>query len=107
MTSSARGTAVYNAIAGLSPNFAKLSAAEQSALQTQIQTIFGADLTYVTTNAQVNPASLAALAGIPVATAGSPTAQTGRDNRARAAYRARDDKLMQKGVLPSLICLST
>jgi hypothetical protein len=54
MTSAGRATAIYNQIAA-SANFSKLSAAEQSALQAQIQLIWGTgDLTYIQGNALVN-----------------------------------------------------
>lgn len=85
MTPAARATAIYNKIAA-SPNFSKLSPTEKSALQAQIQSIWGdGDLVYIQTNADVSPSGSPATGGTglenpsgqPVATTGGPTAQTG------------------------------
>lgn len=77
MTASGRGMAIYNAIAA-QPNFSMLSNAEKTALQTQLIAIWGTgDLSYITTNAEADPGTFAAPTGIPVATTGSASAQTG------------------------------
>ena len=58
ISNTGRATAIYNAIAAL-PNFGKLSASEQSALQTQIQAVWGAgDLAYIQANAEADPGTL-------------------------------------------------
>ena len=61
MTGNARATAVYNAIVASNPNFAKLSPAEQNALLTSLQTIWGADVIYLTANVDVLPTAHAGL----------------------------------------------
>lgn len=76
MSASGRGTAIYNQIAA-SANFDKLSDPEKLALKNQLIDIFGADLSYITSNATVNPGTFKAAAGATVATTGTATAQTG------------------------------
>lgn len=76
MTASARANAIYAAASAM-PGFSSLSTAEQNGIKSNIQTIFGADLTYIQANAAVVPGSFAVPAGVPVATAGSAAAQTG------------------------------
>lgn len=71
-----RATAIYNVVAA-QPAFAHLNDAEKLAFLNQLKIIYGADTAYLVANTTVIPGTLAAPAGIPVATAGSPSAQTG------------------------------
>lgn len=82
MTNAGRASAIYNAIASSSASFSKLSAAEKTAMQNQIQAVWGAgDLAYIQTNATVEPDTLNNPAGqvvtIPsTSPPGSPSAGT-------------------------------
>ena len=76
MTASARAAAIVQAISQ-NPNYGKLSSAEKTSLLNQVQAVFGADLTYITTNATVLPTALVTPLGAAVSTAGSAVAQTG------------------------------
>lgn len=61
MTQAGRAAAIYNAISSSSANFSKLSAAEKSAMQTQIQQVWGGgDLVYIQTNAEADPGTFIA-----------------------------------------------
>jgi hypothetical protein len=94
-----RAAAIYKAIVAANSNVAQLSGAvdgggiptaaqvkqpdgtmgpsEKYKLLQGLQTLWGADTGYLQTNAEIAPGSLAAQQGIPVATTGSPAAQSG------------------------------
>ncbi len=59
MNGTDRGDAVYSAMASANPNFSKLSSSEQSTLKSYFETLFSADTTYIKSNAQANPGTLA------------------------------------------------
>lgn len=72
-----RGLAVYNAVIASNPKCAQMTQAEKDALKYNLQITYSADTTYITSNAQINPGTLASQPGQPVSTSGSPSAQTG------------------------------
>lgn len=76
MVGADRASAVYAAVSEQA-GFNDLTAAEKQSVQAQLRTVFSADLAYITSRAQVNPATLQNPSGQPVATAGSPSSQTG------------------------------
>lgn len=75
MTNSGRANAIYNEISS-TPNFSKLSSAEQSTLKSYITSIWGAgDLAYIQANAEADPGMLATTTSTvlaPPGTAGGP-----------------------------------
>lgn len=62
MNGNDRAQAIYNAVAANNPNFSKLSPAEKNQLLTNLQVIYGADTTYIQTNAEADPGTLATTA---------------------------------------------
>lgn len=60
MTAAGRMTALYSAVAANNPNIAKMTDSEQGALKAGMQQFFGADLSYIQSNADVLPATLQA-----------------------------------------------
>lgn len=94
-----RAASIYRAVAAQNPNIARLSGSvdasgvptsspvkrpdgsmgisEKYAMLLSLRALWGADTSYLVANTQVTPGTLAAQAGIPVSTSGSPTAQTG------------------------------
>lgn len=64
--------AVYNAM-----DLSAASEIEKASVLTQLKTIYGADTSYLTGNAVIQPGSLITPAGAAVSTTGSPAAQTG------------------------------
>lgn len=72
-----RAQSIYDAIAAADPNFAKLSESEKDRLLNNLRAVYAADTNYLKANTVVNPNTMLVPAGVPVATAGSATAQTG------------------------------
>lgn len=82
MNGNARGDVDYDAITSLNPNMSKLSPSEVATLKQAFETLFSADTGYIVGNMDVLPVALSGLplnapVGIPVATTGSASAQTG------------------------------
>ena len=71
-----RAQAIYDAL-NTAGSLAPLSATEKTAFLNSLKTVWGADTTYLTGNAVVQPGSLAAASGIAVSTTGTAAAQTG------------------------------
>lgn len=59
MVGNDRGDAVYAAVAAANPNFSKLSSAEMNQLKSYFELIYSADTTYITSNAEADPGTLA------------------------------------------------
>jgi len=76
MNGNDRAAAIYTALTGQG-RLDGLTDDEKALVKAQLQMIYGADLAYIVSSAQVLPATLQNPAGQPVATTGSPAAQSG------------------------------